>query len=297
MLKKENIITLSMKRAWRNYKRHVHEGSMSGAQSTQKDIHYWRNQLFIIVIIYALPMTALTVLPIIVIKCFRGQFLSAWIDAVCSVSTAIILLNRHLSMRSRKLFMGMIIIIFSTLTTIIMGSFEIGGFYLAALSIFIALSFSRKSAYLSLVANLIWCICFYCVIRFKWINTQLLIRYTTSTWIITAMNFILINSTLVILVLYLIERLKYMVSQAEDRATALQLQHEKLKDIAYMQSHLVRAPLAKIISLANLIQLEKQKESDQQLYHHLATSTKELDKVISEIVHQTKNVTDPGDQG
>lgn len=62
---------------------------------------------------------------------------------------------------------------------------------------------------------------------------------------------------------------------------AIEEQNEKLKEIAFIQSHLVRAPLARIMALSSLVKngiIEKDELNE--ILNHLVASTEELDAVI-----------------
>jgi len=76
------------------------------------------------------------------------------------------------------------------------------------------------------------------------------------------------------------ERLNYI--------QAIETQNEKLREISWAQSHLVRAPLAKIMALIPLI--NDAKEDHGQLLAYLNSSANELDEVI-------KNITDKAQKG
>jgi len=60
-----------------------------------------------------------------------------------------------------------------------------------------------------------------------------------------------------------------------------------LNDIAWKQSHLVRAPLANILCMVNLLQLDA---GDQTLLQHLQREGEKLDRVIRDIVLQSSNI-------
>lgn len=63
-------------------------------------------------------------------------------------------------------------------------------------------------------------------------------------------------------------------------------QNEKLKDIAWIQSHIVRAPLTNILGLIKLIN-ETESVNDKELLHHLNQSILQLENSINEIVNKT----------
>ena len=69
---------------------------------------------------------------------------------------------------------------------------------------------------------------------------------------------------------------------------AVEMQNEKLRDISWMQSHLIRAPLARIMGLVELFRdSHNDKESDETM-DYLLQSANELDKVINEITERSK---------
>jgi len=69
----------------------------------------------------------------------------------------------------------------------------------------------------------------------------------------------------------------------------IESQNAKLRNIAWTQSHVVRAPLARILSIMNLI--EENYENNEELLFwlkHLRTSTNEMDDVVRKIVNESE---------
>jgi PAS domain S-box-containing protein len=80
------------------------------------------------------------------------------------------------------------------------------------------------------------------------------------------------------------ERLSYI--------SAVETQNEKLREISWIQSHLVRAPVARILGLAQLIGDKKDSGDDREkMLRYLLTSANELDEIIKNITDKT-TVTD-----
>ncbi|HVW96562.1 MAG TPA: PAS domain-containing protein [Mucilaginibacter sp.] len=79
------------------------------------------------------------------------------------------------------------------------------------------------------------------------------------------------------------ERLNYI--------TAIEKQNEKLLEIAWMQSHVVRAPLARVIGLADLIKdFPANGEEETNILDHLINGAYELDDIIRDISKKTENI-------
>ncbi|OYX28413.1 MAG: hypothetical protein B7Z06_01685 [Flavobacteriales bacterium 32-35-8] len=69
----------------------------------------------------------------------------------------------------------------------------------------------------------------------------------------------------------------------------IEAQNVKLKDIAWTQSHVVRAPLSRILGIINLIELESFNSEDlPYLMEQLKLSGNEMDGIVRNIVNETK---------
>src|SRR5690606_16783714 len=72
---------------------------------------------------------------------------------------------------------------------------------------------------------------------------------------------------------------------------AIESQNKKLQEIAWMQSHLVRAPLARIMGLVDLIQMGGSPDIDHdRLLRAIHESAVELDNVLGDITEKAEQV-------
>jgi PAS domain S-box-containing protein len=73
---------------------------------------------------------------------------------------------------------------------------------------------------------------------------------------------------------------------------AIEKQNEKLKEIAWIQSHVVRAPLARIIGLIDLIKNEgfDEDSENEKLFGYLLNSAEELDAIIRDISKKAEEI-------
>jgi len=89
------------------------------------------------------------------------------------------------------------------------------------------------------------------------------------------------------------ERLKYI--------KAIEKQNEKLREISWIQSHIVRAPLARIMGLVEIIKnITENGEEKERTLDYLLLSANELDDVIKSITDKTRIDEDhngPADSG
>jgi PAS domain S-box-containing protein len=72
---------------------------------------------------------------------------------------------------------------------------------------------------------------------------------------------------------------------------AVEKQNEKLKEIAWIQSHIVRAPLARMMSIIDIIKNYGFDDNDSEtLLNHLLTSAEELDVIIKDISKKSEAI-------
>lgn len=84
----------------------------------------------------------------------------------------------------------------------------------------------------------------------------------------------------IILAIDVSDRLKYI--------QAIEEQNKKLSEISWMQSHIVRAPLARLMGLVDLMKSPRENvEEEQKILEYILISARELDYVIKEIVDKS----------
>lgn len=91
-------------------------------------------------------------------------------------------------------------------------------------------------------------------------------------------------------ILYSIERSKHTSALVEYVAT-IEAQNAILTEITWMQSHLVRAPLARIIGLVNLLFEDEASRRDLvSILGHIGASAQEIDGIIRDISKRTTDI-------
>lgn len=82
------------------------------------------------------------------------------------------------------------------------------------------------------------------------------------------------------------------VTRQKEQNCALELQNRKLMEIAWVQSHEVRAPLARILGLIQLIKGYPDVDKDlKEAFGHIEKSAHDLDQIIRKIVRKTEEIT------
>lgn len=80
------------------------------------------------------------------------------------------------------------------------------------------------------------------------------------------------------------------ITEISNHLKTVQLQNEQLKEIAWIQSHVVRAPLARMMSIMDLLKYQNIEESEKtELMKYLLDSSMELDTIIKDITNKSHN--------
>ncbi len=79
-----------------------------------------------------------------------------------------------------------------------------------------------------------------------------------------------------------------------ERTSTLQMQNNQLTEYAFINSHLLRAPIARILGLANIITNEVELQKDKEMLTALSVTTEELDNIvkrISDVLYDSNTVS------
>lgn len=80
------------------------------------------------------------------------------------------------------------------------------------------------------------------------------------------------------------------VTELENHIHAIEEQNETLREISWIQSHVVRAPLCRIMGISNLLKDDEDETMRQELLQHLDVSVNELDDVIRDISRKSEGL-------
>ena len=82
------------------------------------------------------------------------------------------------------------------------------------------------------------------------------------------------------------------ISEQKNQFVQIQRQNEKLREIAWIQSHKVRGPVASILGLASLFNYDvSDHDNNIEILEKLKIATDNLDTIIKEVVDKTKNIS------
>ena len=81
------------------------------------------------------------------------------------------------------------------------------------------------------------------------------------------------------------------ITQRVAYINAIENHNQRLREIAWMQSHLVRAPLARILGISEILsEGHNNLEEINEMLSYLTISAVELDNIIKNIVDKSRNL-------
>lgn len=254
---------------------------------------YWQNNLFILIITWIFPVCLIALLPTTIMEIRDGGYDVAWINMIALATIYILAIQQRISFHWRKIFVAVILVLFSLSLTYLLHTLELGGIYLFSLSIFMGLLFRGKLSYAGIMVNALVILVFTCTV---WWKPDIINLYhiTFQRWVIYASNFLFINFVVVVMVRILLVSVEKSLKAQTKLNKQLRIemllkqdQHRRLREIAYIQSHLVRAPLSNIKGLSTLIRNIHGNHVEELLLQSLDKSVNELDNVIKSVVDRT----------
>jgi len=81
--------------------------------------------------------------------------------------------------------------------------------------------------------------------------------------------------------------------RVKERTLVLEQKNKQLAEYAFINAHLLRAPVSSILGLINLLEYEKLSEEEKEIYHYLKKSINQLDKIVFKInsaIQQNKEI-------
>ena len=174
-------------------------------------MEYWRNRLFIGAMTVALPLSLIAIIPSVIIEFRSGYSSIVILDITVFCILCFLVLTPKISLRFRKLSVGILITVFAVLLLGIMGSFNMACIYLFALSIYIVLQYSGNVAFAGVLVNLLICIFFALIINYALFSLPIVFAITLEDWLLYSSNFLFLDLILVALIQQLLKGLEQTI--------------------------------------------------------------------------------------
>lgn len=286
---------------WERYKTHITQ-NLIPTETPQDDLSYWRNKLFTVTVIYLVPFSLIAILPGIYYTFITHQYIIFYADLFTLAGVFFIAWAPKVSIQTRKVLFITTAYLIGCILTYLTGLHGAGLLYLQTACIYSILIFPTKRAYWNAVINTTISIVFIVIIYYELTPIFHTTKESVSEWIAVLSNLVflsLLSTAFIPQLLYglqgsLDEEKKLQKEISNKQQSLIESLHQvekknrELTDIAYLQSHILRAPLANMLGIVQILKDPQIDTADKEaLYNDLLKSLKDMDDRIHEVAEKT----------
>ncbi|UFH34604.1 histidine kinase dimerization/phospho-acceptor domain-containing protein [Flavobacterium acetivorans] len=272
---------------WKKYISAIKRNVLVSSNQNKK-LNYWRDDMFSNTLIFIIPMGIITLIPSLYWALDSGYYPMVVIDLTSVLIILFIAFKKGIKIKHRKLlFIGNLYVLsFSLIYYVGLNS----TLYLLAscfLSVFI---YSFKNKYTPALLNFYISAIYTSLYYFDLISFK---NITFSPYELIAIfsNLIFLSFLICSLIPRLFEKLNERFQQNLVHTKKIEKQNNLLKEITWIQSHVVRTPLSRLMALTELLKEENISEEEKKFFlDNIIISSGELDCIIRDIVQKSENV-------
>lgn len=222
---------------WPGYIRYIDRTVGMYTQQDEGDVSYWHELSFVKIVAYLIPISLLVFIPRVIIGFYTHHIVMTVFDIVCYTLLCTTLLYKGLPARFKKLFMVVLLYIFSIVLLFVEGSDGKAIIYLTCISIFTIFIFKGNLVYLSFAANIVIVFSTALLIHYHPFKLQLTQRFTPLTWLDYSSSILFINLICLLFIQQIISRLEKIIireselqGQLADEMLERQMLNNKLQE-------------------------------------------------------------------
>lgn len=272
---------------WLTYKDHVRTTILKNS-SLKKDLKYWQNDMFANTIIYILPLSLIALIPSVVWSLKSQLYPLSVADFVAVLLTIVIAFKKNIAIETRKI---LFITISYTISTFLVYYAGLNStlFLLATccVSLFI---YTFKNQYTPAFINIAISGVYILISTYE-IVPKPAITFDTTILFAVFSNLIFLSLLIAALVPRLFKGLQDSFNKTLEHTIEIEKQNEILKDISWVQSHVIRAPLSRLMGITYLLKEIDVTEDEKEFYiDNIIISSNELDTIIQEISTKSESI-------
>lgn len=222
---------------WLRYFRFIRGRTTLLTRLDEGDVNYWRELSFLKIVAYVIPVSLLALLPRIIVGWLYGSLNWPLFDLSLYIIFCFVILQRRISVNFKKIFIIVIIYVFSFTLLIFQGANGSGILYFTCTCIFTGFMFQGNKIYLSLLANFVVVLVIWFIIYLRWFETPLIHQFSPLNWFNYISNLLFVNLVCLLLIQRIIRRLEKIIvieselhGQLADEALEIEVLNNKLRE-------------------------------------------------------------------
>lgn len=272
---------------WEKYTSTVKK-TILNSLNENRDLKYWRDDMFSNIIIYIIPLCLIALIPSIIWALDSGLYAMTFIDILCVSIIVLVGFKKRMKIEYRKLlfitntyFLSFFLLYYIGINSTL---------YLLAscfLSVFV---YSFKNKYTPALLNLYISIAYIILYSSDFITVPNK-TFNSKELFAVFSNLIFLSFLLCILIPKLFDGLGDNFKESIIYIKRIEKQNNLLKEITWIQSHVVRTPLSRLLAIANLLKNTNITEEEKLFFlDNLIISSEELDDIIKDIIQKSESV-------
>ena len=187
MRNKNNNVTY-----WNTYKAHVRGVILQAVENDSKDISYWRNEIFLNILIYITPLSIIALIPGVYIAFSDGPAFIGIVDLLAFMLLVLLLTRRNMTLQFRKSVFIFIFYLLAITLIYYLSNMGPGLLFLLAITIITSIVSSSSAGYYSAFVNTLICGGFG-MLYYLGIRTSVATDYSLGSWIAVTSNLVLLS--------------------------------------------------------------------------------------------------------
>ncbi|OYX85581.1 MAG: hypothetical protein B7Y83_04220 [Flavobacteriales bacterium 32-34-25] len=272
---------------WNKYTSIIRDNILTSSQEN-KDLKYWRDDMFSNTIIYIIPLSVIALIPSVIWAFEEKLYLMVVVDILAVFLAIITGIKKEIKIKKRKLlFIGTVYTLSSFLIYFVGLNSTL---YLLAACFLATFIYTFKNQYAPALFN-VYISILYIYLYYLDLTPPHNINFKSNELFAVFSNLIFLSFLVCSLVPKLFNGLDESFKKSIHHTKKIEKQNEVLKEITWIQSHVVRTPLSRLMAITNLLKENDNTEEEKTfLIDNIIVSSKELDQVIKEIVTKSESI-------
>lgn len=272
---------------WNNYTSAIKKNILVCSEES-KDLKYWRDDMFSNTIIYIIPLSMIALIPSLIWAIESQLYIMASVDVLAVVLAGFVGFKKSLKIKKRKLLFLSVVYTLSFFLIYFVGLNST--LYLLAGCFLATFIYTFKNQYTPAIINL-YISFFYITLYYFDLTPPHNINFKSSELFAVFSNLIFLSFLICSLVPKLFNGLDESFKNNILHTNKIEKQNGVLKEITWIQSHVVRAPLSRLMAITNLLKENDNTEEEKIfLLENMIVSSNELDNIIKEIVSKSEKI-------
>lgn len=252
------------------------------------DLKYWRDDMFANTIIYIIPLSIIALIPSLIWAFEAKLYIMILVDVLAVSLATVTGIKKGIKVKKRKLlFIGTVYTLSSFLIYFVGLNSTL---YLLAACFLATFIYTFKNQYTPALFN-VYISIFYISLYYLGLTPTHNIDFKSSELFAVFSNLIFLSFLVCSLVPKLFNGLDESFKNNIKHTKKIEKQNGVLKEITWIQSHVVRTPLSRILAITNLLKENDNSEEEKTfLIDNIIVSSNELDEVIKEIVTKSESI-------